>query len=326
MAEFYHMSTYGRSPKRRAEPHEHITGIAEEAARLPHACPHVVSPRPPKLLHGVCPTIAAEAAVAQAEQAKDAVGRRLRCDGAAILASVVSYETPRAAVEKSDEETGRYRAWRHAALGWLKAEYGDALVSVVEHSDEKHLHLHAFAIPPIGADGRLQWGAIHPGRRAVDDAKRQGATGRALQSAYVEAMSRMQDGFHAAVSASFGHARLGAGRRRLSRSEVLRVRREKEAEAKQLAQEEEAEAQRLERKAQQMKQERDRIAADARAEIRGRYAAAARAASERIQALDLALKRERALVDQQADEIARLTAILSEHGLDGNCSIPGAGY
>ena len=64
--------------------------IAAEAMREPDACPHVAQPLPPQVLHGCTPAEAAKLAHDWADSSQDAKGRKLRADGLALAAGVVS--------------------------------------------------------------------------------------------------------------------------------------------------------------------------------------------------------------------------------------------
>jgi hypothetical protein len=96
------------------------------------------------------PIEAGEIAIKRSHKARDAAGRRLRQDGAALLATVISYPVEWAALQADADTMTCYCAWRADTLGWLKAEYGTALESVVEHTDDRFPHLHAFAVPELG--------------------------------------------------------------------------------------------------------------------------------------------------------------------------------
>lgn len=178
--------------------------IAAEAEREPDACPHVMEPKPPVVLYGGMPSDAVKRAEAWGAQATDLQGRKLRKDGMCMLAGVVSLP---------EERSEDWPLYREAVVAELKKQHGQRLVSVVEHTDEKHPHLHFYAVP---LDGE-RFDVLHPGRLAASKKAQQGAKKGAQNDAYKVAMRGYQDDFANAVAARFGLARMGPGRRRLTR-------------------------------------------------------------------------------------------------------------
>lgn len=79
-------------------------------------------------------------------------GRNCGHDAPVLLAGVISYP------ERGED----WQEFKETALEWLKGEYGDNLVSVVEHQDEKHPHLHFYAVPKPGQ----AFNDLHQGRAA----------------------------------------------------------------------------------------------------------------------------------------------------------------
>ncbi|MBC7907245.1 MAG: hypothetical protein H7Y60_10930 [Rhodospirillaceae bacterium] len=115
--------------------------------------------------------------------------------------------------------------WQARTLAWLQAEWGDRLVSVVRHDDEKHPHLHAFLMATD--DPELRAKPLHPGwaakSAAVEAAKATGQDGKAANAAgdvaYKTALRAMQDRYHEAVGVACGLTRRGPGKRRLTRDQ-----------------------------------------------------------------------------------------------------------
>jgi len=300
LRQFLHETPYGRTPKKRAKGHECIAGITAEAARMPGACSHVEHPQPPKVLYGLGPIEAGEIAIGRSHKARDAAGRRLRQDGAALLATVISYPVEWEALQADADAMIGYQNWRTDTLGWLKTAYGTALESVVEHTDERFPHLHAFAVPELGPDHRLQWEKIHAGRRALLLLEK-GASKREQRRAYIAAMKDLQDRFHAEVSARYGHERLGPRRRRLDRAEAKLASASMWAEANRRA------------ALEQEFENRTRVfLRDATLRLQ-----------EPLQRLEAELERTRVaqaqdqrLIEEQATVIGQLAALLREHGIE----------
>ena len=283
MFQFLHLGAYGRAPRRGEPAWSCISGIVAEGARLPAARGHIAHPAEPKLLFGVSPLEAGRDAADRADGAVDAAGRRLRRDGVALIAGVVSYPMEKQAVDAMIGSRDYYRFWQHAVLEWLQAVFGEYLRSVVEHVDERFYHLHFYVVPPLCADRRLRFDLVHPGRRAKAEAAALGASKREQDRAYRQGMRALQDRFHAEVGAGFGHQRFGPRRRRLARQEHL-----------------------LQRAAEQ---ERERLRARADREI------AAAVAIARAEARERYAGRLEALEAGYRDEIARRCAAEAEAAL-----------
>jgi len=221
MYQFLHLGAFGRAPRKGEPAWSCIAGITAEGARVPGARGHIRYPAEPKLLFGISPIAAGEEAAARADRAVDAAGRRLRMDGVALIAGVVSYPMEKEAVDAMLGSSDYYRFWKHTVMEWLQAVFGEHLRSVVEHVDERWYHLHFYCVPPLGEDRRLRVDLVHPGRRAKAEAAARGASKPDQDRAYREGMRAFQDRFHAEVSREFGHQRVGPRRRRLAREARL---------------------------------------------------------------------------------------------------------
>jgi hypothetical protein len=198
-----------------------VDGITKEGARVPGNCAHVRYPKAPTVIYGISPLEAGAVAKQRAAVARDAIGKKLRCDGKVLGAIVLSYPVPRQLVEHDIYEKAIYRDWCAQSKNWLQAEFGRHLLSVVEHADEAFLHVHAYGVPELLPDNRLDWGSFHPGRKAAAAAAASGATSKDKNAAYCGGMRAWQDRFHAVVSKGFGHKRFGPRRERLLRMNHL---------------------------------------------------------------------------------------------------------
>ena len=203
--QFLHLESYARvAGKGKAGGHD-LASIAAEAERGPEACQHIEQPQPPTLIFGCMPSEAAATAQDWAEQARDARGHALRKDGLALAAGVISWPE-----DRPKEEWPAYRA---EAVEWLKKQYGQRLLSVVEHKDEPYLHIHFYAVPLPGE----RFDLLHPGRTAAQQAKADGAKKGEQNESYKAAMRSWQDDFFQRVGSRHGLTRLGPRRRRLTR-------------------------------------------------------------------------------------------------------------
>ena len=143
-----------------------------------------------------------------ADEATDEQGRKLRKDGACLLAGVISL--PRS-------EEAQWEEFKAKSLDWLKEKYGDNLRCVIAHEkDEAHPHLHFYCVAKKGQ----KFDDLHEGKRAQKELKKKNpkATKQEQNIAFAEAMRVTQDDFSNRVGQRFGLARLGPGRRRLTRA------------------------------------------------------------------------------------------------------------
>lgn len=202
--QFIHVSSYGRSAGKGKEGGHCVRSILAEAGREEGAHPHVEAPQPPTVLHGLSLAEVEAEASAWAEGAKDARGHRLRKDGLCLLAGVIS--------APDDMSAEVWEALKVDAVDWLGRD--GRLLSVIEHHDESHRHIHFFKTPAEGA----RFDSIHPGRAAAAAAKARGEAKGDQNKAYKEAMRGFQSDFFTQVGARHGLTRIGPAKRRLTRS------------------------------------------------------------------------------------------------------------
>jgi len=205
--QFIHVEAYSRQAskqKTKGKGSLNIRQVIAEANREPSNCPHVEYPQPPIVLIGDLHQ-AEEDANAWAEQAKDAQGRKLRKDGHCLLAGVIS-------LPRSEEHI--FNEFSTRSIEYLNSKYGDRLKAVIAHvEDEEHPHIHFYVVPRFGEG----FDAIHEGQRAAKQAKAEDKLKGEQNNAYISAMRGLQDDFSKKVGQPLGLARLGPGRRRLTR-------------------------------------------------------------------------------------------------------------
>ena len=202
--QFLHVEGYARhAGKGKAGGHT-VASVMAEATREQGACPHVEHPSPPVLLFG-CPLAEVEAEASEwAANSVDAIGRKLRKDGLCLLGGVLS-----APDELPAEE---WESMKRDAIAWLNRD--GRLLSVAEHTDEAHRHVHFYKVAAPGE----RFETLHPGRAAALAAKASGAVKGEQNRAYKKAMRGFQDDFFEHVGARHGLTRLGPAKRRLTRS------------------------------------------------------------------------------------------------------------
>lgn len=202
--QFLHVESYGRSAGKGKAGGHTVGSVIAEANRLEGACPHVEEPLEPVHLFG-CQLDQIEAKVTEwAESSVDTLGRKLRKDGLCLLSGVVS-----APDEMSQED---WDSMKRDTIAWLNAD--GRLLSVVEHVDESHKHIHFYKLPRPGE----RFDVLHPGRSASAEAKANGLKKGEQNKAYKKAMRGLQDDFFEKVGMRYGLSRLGPAKRRLTRS------------------------------------------------------------------------------------------------------------
>lgn len=158
-----------------------IVDILNEALRASatgyrHLIAQGLQPQPPRILHGPQPQElwawyeahkqrAAQNTVPYVVKKTGRVTqRRQDVRISTVLAEVMLYPGP------PDDRDAKYVEWRTLCVARLRRIYGDLLVSVIEHTDEAHGHLHALVAHPDGSPVR----ALHPGHCAADKVRSKG--------------------------------------------------------------------------------------------------------------------------------------------------------
>ena len=251
---FAHKQTYSRKGNSKSRS---VREVAHEAERLDGACPHVGNPQSPTILEGMRPSeVVALIEQRIAEQnkllrqlRKEQPDRKeslrgIRSDTHVMIGSVFSFPDP-----VKDMDQAEYLRWRGDVIAFAKADAARnaaEVLSIVEHLDEAHPHVHVLAVP-VCADGNMRMDAkrCHEGHREQERHTAQRWSGSPSRS-YKQAMRGWQDRYHAEVGAKHGQARTGPRRRRLDRAawkaEQERLKAQKDAE---IAIERAAEARRL---------------------------------------------------------------------------------
>lgn len=186
-----------------------IRDIANEAMRKKGHHPHVENPKPPEIIFGEPVYEAVKAARVWAAKATDAIGRKLRKDGLCMLCGVVS-------VPRNAEID--FTAFKRETIQFLMQQYGKRLLSVIEHQDEAHPHLHFYCVPLLNEPFSI----LHPGYAAAAEAKANKQLKGDQNRAYKAAMVDFQDLFFKNVASKFNLQRSGPKRKRLSRPQFFR--------------------------------------------------------------------------------------------------------
>ena len=222
--QFVHFGTFSRKPD---EGGRTAAFVLDEADRQPDACQHVAAPQPPTVVYGGTLSEVRALHDHRATQAMtEAAGKakRIRVDQHTLATAVASFPVAWNEVRANPVQAAALTDWERRTVGWLRDQFGAQLLSVVRHDDERYPHLHAYIVPS-GPSMRAK--VLHPGwsakSAAVAAAKAEGVDGKEGNArgdtAFKAAMRAWQDSYWEAVGLPCGLARLGPGRRRLTRAE-----------------------------------------------------------------------------------------------------------
>ena len=312
--EFLHFRAYARKATSRSPTVDAILG---EARRDPKYCPHVNEPVPPVVRYGVPIECVAATLDERLRGARDRRGRPLPSTTTILLAGVTSWPTPRASVYASTSETASYNQWVQLCVRFFHRQFGTALLSIVEHTDEGRLHLHVFAAAIPDPDTSLySLETIWPPAAAEAAVRRALGTRKQQRAAFRAEATNFQDAFYTQVGAVCGLSRFGPRRQRLTR-DAWRTQRDQAVAAAEFTQ-------RIARRASTIDEEvKTRAAALAQEIAATAVAKATTAANARIARAEAARDRlsaqarsvEHNLRDQE-QETARLRALLDDLGVD----------
>lgn len=223
--QFMHIEQYSRKGDSAGRT---VDFVLAEASRRPDAIAHVASPKAPTVIYGatideVRSLHDQRVAVARVEVKGGGKARVIRQDRKTLHTVVMSHPATVAEARSDKAVAQQVLKWEALNIAWLRKQYGDDLVSVVRHVDEKQCHLHALVVP---SSPGMNAADMHPGyvaRRKVEASKRPDEDGKALTkratAAYKAAMRGLQDDYHKDVAQPCGLTRLGPKGRRLTRAE-----------------------------------------------------------------------------------------------------------
>jgi hypothetical protein len=207
--QFAHMEIHSRKGGKSGS----VSYVLDEAERLEGACSHVSEPAPAELVFGIpLSELRAEheaRSAAACVTLKNGQTRKVRQDQNTMMSVVVSFPQ-----HVGSADPAALREWEERSVAWLRQELGPGLKSVVRHVDEAHPHLHAYALDE-GLEMRVA--TLHPGAAAKTAAMAAGGDNKEGDRAYRQAMRQWQDRYWNDVGMPCGLARLGPGRRRLTR-------------------------------------------------------------------------------------------------------------
>jgi hypothetical protein len=228
--QFIHLQTFARKANSGGQS---VAQVLAEASRAPEFSAHVSVPRPVRIVFGVSPaevqTLHDEmvAAGGVSVNLKDGTTARrgVRQDRHTLLTCVASHPHLTEQVLNDPDFRADYDGGVDRNLRFLRGLFGNRLVSVVEHTDEDHPHLHAYILPldDAGCSARdlnpcwsVKTEAEERARAAGHDDK---AAVKFGNLAYRARARELQDQYHLEVGLPSGLTRTGPSRERLSRQQ-----------------------------------------------------------------------------------------------------------
>ncbi|MEO0485524.1 MAG: hypothetical protein AAF092_06400 [Pseudomonadota bacterium] len=228
--QFVHLQTFSLKANKAGQS---VQQVLDEAARRPEFSQHVDEPQAPNIIEGLAPTQVLEmhneivgAGFVEVAMKDGSTARRgIRRDRHTLLTAVACYPVPRHLVGEDQAASDAYKRWVEFNVRWLKGQFGDKLVSIIEHVDEQHPHLHAFVLPldDTGCNARR----LNPAWLVKEEAEALAKdSGKPAQEAvkfgnraYRAKGREIQDHYFQEVGLPSGLTRAGPKRERLSREQ-----------------------------------------------------------------------------------------------------------
>lgn len=228
--QFFHLQSYSRKQNKAGQ---NVEQVLAEAARAPEFSGHVENPKSPNMIFGMTPAEVArrhEEMVGQGHVdvtlADGSIAHRgIRKDRHTLMTAVASYPLLSTQVTEGSESHDAYQEWIALNVRLLQTMFGDRLVSIIEHVDEEHPHIHAFILP-LG-DQSCSARHLNPAWQAKEEsealAKDSGHSPKEAvrlgNAAYKTKAREIQDEYYQHVGLPAGLTRTGPKRERLSRAQ-----------------------------------------------------------------------------------------------------------
>lgn len=231
-SQWMHLELYSRSGtlnKSEKNTKTSVGGVVNEAIRTPGFVDHILQdggkPSPPSYTYSVDGKTLDQhmgEILTQVETERDPMGRKIRADKNILLAGTASYPKPVKADNWTPDDRQNYELWKEQTLDFLKTQFGENLICVLEHQDEAYPHLHFYA---VNRQRISETPILHPGHasniKLEKEAKSNGKKPNSseMTKAYRAAMRDFQDAYYNEVSVYCGFDRLGPKVQRMNRNE-----------------------------------------------------------------------------------------------------------
>jgi len=222
--QFIHLEDYSieastkKSEYNKESEGNNLRSIIAEAKREPGNIPStVIEVKEPVLLYGEDLDTLEQMALNYHKNTKlkDKNGKekKLRKDANVILSGVISLNA---------EYMDMWEDYKRDSIKYLKDKYGDKLKSIVEHKDEENPHFHFYCL----ADDGEFFDLIHDGKKAALEVRLLNKVKGEQNKAYIQAMQNYQQDFFLKVGSKYGLTKDGPKRKRTSRKDYFKQKRE----------------------------------------------------------------------------------------------------
>jgi chaperonin cofactor prefoldin len=221
--QFAHTQTYSLKGNK---VNRSVKDVLGENSRQIGQANHVENVKPPVIRFGVDPMELLpiiEQRIADAKANLKGTGKRIQSNTHVMEGSVFSHPYTVDELRNDKDAQKKYVAWRNDMIKYAINDAnsrGLETLSVVEHLDESHPHIHVLNIvKPSDDNPRLDAKNCHAGHRASKLSQANGDNPKQQMAEYRSAMKKWQDDIWENVSAKHGLTRIGPRKRRLTRSE-----------------------------------------------------------------------------------------------------------
>lgn len=221
--QFAHTQTYSLKGNK---VNRSVKDVLGENSRQLGQANHVENIRPPAIKYGVDPIELLpliNERIAEAKANLKGTGKRIQSNTHVLEGSVFSHPYTVDELRNNKDAQRRYVSWRNDMMRYAIKDAksrGLETISVVEHLDESHPHIHVLSIPIVSDDNpRLDAKNCHTGHRASKLSQANGDNPKQQMAEYRSAMKKWQDDIWENVSTNHGLTRIGPRKKRLTRSE-----------------------------------------------------------------------------------------------------------
>lgn len=221
--QFAHTQTYSLKGNK---VNRSVKDVLGENSRQMGQANHVENIKTPVIRFGVDPMellSIIEQRIADAKANLKGTGKRIQSNTHVMEGSVFSHPYTVDELRNDKDAQKKYVAWRNDMIKYAindAKSRGLETLSVVEHLDESHPHIHLLSIPLASNDNpRFDAKNCHTGHRASKQSQANGDNAKKQMLEYKSAMKKWQDEIWENVSTKHGLTRIGPRKTRLTRSQ-----------------------------------------------------------------------------------------------------------